>query len=95
MFLLVPDGNDGVLDEGRMAERLALADRARGLGSIVATVKSDGPVEVKKLLGIPEDSRTVAVVPIGNVDREARTALPRNPNGGRKPLEQFAHAERF
>ena len=55
-----------------MAERLALAARAHGLGSIVATLKNDGPAEVKKLLGIPEGSRTVVVVPIGNIDREAR-----------------------
>jgi nitroreductase len=95
VFLLVTVSDAGVLDEGRMAERLALAARAHGLGSIVNTLKNDGPAEVKKLLGIPEDSRTVAVVPIGNIDREARRALPKNPNGGRKPLEQYAHEERF
>jgi nitroreductase len=94
VLLLVTDG-EGALDEGRMAERLALAARAHGLGSILATIKNDGPAEIKKLLGIPEDKRTVAVVPIGNIDREARKALPKNPNGGRKPLEQFAHRERY
>ena len=50
--------------------------------------------EIKKLLGIPEGKRTVAVVPIGNIDREARRARPKNPNGGRKPMEQYAHMER-
>src|SRR5258708_2669531 len=75
VFLLVTDSDGGVLDEGRMAERLALAARAHGLGSILNTIKNDGPAEVKKLLGIPDDKRTVAVVPIGNIDREARKAL--------------------
>jgi len=59
VFLLVTEGDAGVLDEGRMAERLALAARAHGLGSIVNTLKNDGPAEVKKLLGIPEDRRTI------------------------------------
>jgi len=95
VLLLVTNGDAGVLDEGRMAERLALAARAHGLGSILATLKNEGPVEIRKLLGIPDDKRTVAVVPIGHIDREARKALPPNPNGGRKPIEQFAHRERF
>jgi nitroreductase len=95
VFLLVTNGDIGILDEGRMAERLALAARAHGLGSVLATLKNEGPTEIKKLLGIPEEKRAVAVVPIGHIDRAARQALPRNSNGGRKPLQQFAHRERF
>ncbi len=95
VFLLVTNGDAGVLDEGRMAERLALAARAHGLGSVLATLKNEGPAEIKSLLGIPEDKRAVAVVPIGHIDRAARQAQPKNPSGGRKPLEQFAHRGRF
>src|SRR5919199_1900103 len=95
VFLLVTSSDMGVLDEGRMAERLALAARAHGLGSILATLKNEGPAEIRKLLGIPDDKRAVAVVPIGHIDRAARQALPKNPNAGRKPLEQFVHRGRF
>jgi Nitroreductase family len=95
VFLLVTNADAGVLHQGRMVERLALAARAHGLGSVLATLKNEGPAEIKKLLGIPEDKRAVAVVPIGHIDRAARQALPNNPNGGRKPLAHFAHRGRF
>src|SRR5918911_4558819 len=45
------------LDEGRLAERLCLAAAAHGLGSTVATLKNEGPDEVKKALGIPPERR--------------------------------------
>jgi nitroreductase len=95
VFLLVTSAEAGILDEGRIAERLALAARAHGLGSVLATLKNEGPAEIKTLLGIPDAMRAVAVVPIGHIDRAARQALPKNPNGGRKPLEQFAHRGRY
>jgi hypothetical protein len=41
--LLVTNGDAGVLDEERYAERLALAARACGLGSVIATLKKRGP----------------------------------------------------
>src|ERR1051326_6469256 len=44
-LLLVTSSDMGVLDEGRMAERLALAARACGLGSVIATLKNEGPGE--------------------------------------------------
>jgi len=54
-LLLVSASEQAVFDEGRMAERLALAARACGFGSVVATLKNEGPDEAKKLLGIPEE----------------------------------------
>jgi nitroreductase len=94
-LLLVTSSDMGVLDEGRMAERLALAARACGLGSVIATLKNEGPAETKKLLGIPEDKRATVIVAIGHTDKEARKALPKQGAAARKPMEQFAHWDRF
>jgi nitroreductase len=95
VFLIVMEGQQPNIDEGRLAERLCLAAAAAGLGSVVATLKNEGPDEVKKLLGIPSERRAVALVAAGHVDREARKALPPNPRAGRKPMEEFAVWERF
>jgi nitroreductase len=95
VFLIVMEGQQPSIDEGRLAERLCLAAAAAGLGSVVATLKNEGPDEVKKLLGIPADRRAVALVAVGHVDEAARKALPKNPRGGRKPMEEFAVWERF
>jgi nitroreductase len=94
-LLLVSSSPQAVLDEGRMAERLALAARACGLGSVIATLKNEGPDEAKKLLGIPEDRRAVVIVAIGHTDREARKALPKQGAAARKPMTEFAHFDRF
>lgn len=94
-LLLVSSSPQAVLDEGRMAERLALAARACGLGSVIATLKNEGPEEAKKLLGIPEDRRAVALVAIGHIDRTARKALPKQGAAARKPIEQYAHRDKF
>jgi nitroreductase len=94
-LLLVSTADGAAFDEGRMAERLALAAAAQGLGSTIATLKNEGPEEAKKLLGIPADRRARTIVAIGHTDTVARRALPRNPQGGRKPLSEYAHYERF
>ena len=94
-LLLVSSSPQAVLDEGRMAERLALAARACGLGSVIATLKNEGPDEAKKLLGIPEDRRAVVIVAIGHTDRQARKALPKQGAAARKPMTEYAHFDRF
>jgi len=94
-LLLVSNSDQAVLDEGRMAERLALAARACGLGSVVATLKNEGPSEAKKLLGIPAEKRSVVIVAIGHTDREARKALPKLGAAARKPMTEFAHWDKF
>jgi len=94
VLLLVTAGPQSAFDEGRLAERLCLAAAARGLGSTVATLKNEGPDETKRLLGIPEDRRVVTVVAIGHTDAEARRARPKSAQA-RKPLEEFAHWDRF
>jgi nitroreductase len=93
--LLLVTSNDAGFDEGRMAERLALAARACGLGSVVATLKESGPDSAKKLLGIPADRRARTLVAIGHTDVAARRAMPKQGAAARKPMEQYAHWDRF
>lgn len=94
VLLLVSANEAATLDEGRMAERLALAAAAHGLGSCIATLKEEGPEAVKSLLGIPEDRKSRVLVAIGHTDVEARRVLPKNPQP-RKPMEEYAHRGRF
>jgi nitroreductase len=94
VVLLLTTANENVLDEGRMAERLCLGALAVGLGSVVATLKNEGPAEAKKLLGIPDDRRSTVLVAIGHTDRAARRALPKSPQP-RKPLAEYAHWDHF
>jgi nitroreductase len=94
VVFLLATANENVLDEGRMAERLTLGALACGLGSVVATLKNEGPEEAKKLLGIPADRRAVVLVAVGHTDREARRALPKSPQP-RKPMSEYAHWDRF
>src|SRR4051794_3580789 len=95
VLLLVTASEQSAFDEGRLAERLALAARACGLGSCIATLKNDGPDLAKQLLGIPEDRRARTVVTIGHTDTEARKALPKQGAAARKPLDEFAHYDRY
>jgi len=95
VLLLITATEQSAFDEGRLAERLALAARACGLGSCVATLKNEGPDEAKKLLGIPEDRRARTLVSIGYTDAEARKALPKQGAAARKPVAEFAHYDRY
>jgi nitroreductase len=94
VFLLVVKDDGSALDEGRMAERLCLGAAAVGLGSTVATIKNEGPDEIKKLLGIPAEHRSRTLVSVGHVDTNAPRQAPRSPVG-RKPLSEYAHFDRF
>jgi nitroreductase len=93
--LLLVTSNDAGFDEGRMAERLALAARACNLGSVIATLKDSGPDSARKLLGIPADRRARTLVAIGHTDAAARRAMPKQGAAARKPMEQYAHWDRF
>ena len=94
-LLLVSTSDGAIFDEGRMAERLALAARAAGLGSVIATLKNEGPDQAKQLLGIPAERRAVALVAIGHTDTEARKALPKKGPDARKPMAEYAHRDKF
>ena len=98
VLLLVVKEDASALDEGRIAERLCLGAAAQGLGSTVATIKNEGPDEVKPLLGIPTEHRVRTLVAIGHTDWEARNARLAGPQRSptrRKPLSEFAHYDRF
>jgi nitroreductase len=95
VMLLVVADDGSQLDEGRFAERLCLGAAAVGLGSTVATLKNEGPDAVKRLLGIPAEHRARTVVAIGHTDVEARRNRPRTVQGGRKPLSELAHWDRY
>jgi nitroreductase len=94
-LLIVTDSPQAVFDEGRVAERMALAAKACGLGSVIATLKNDGPELAKELLGIPADRRAVFLVAVGHTDVEARRALPKKGPDARKPMAEFAHWEKY
>jgi len=94
-MLIVSASDHATLDEGRTAERLALAARACDLGSVIATLKNEGPDEAKKLLGIPAERRAITLVAIGHTDVQARKALPKQGAAARKPLTEYAHFDRF
>ena len=94
-LLLVSTSQQAVFDEGRMAERLALAARACGLGSVIATLKNEGPEEAKNLLGIPADRHAVFLVAIGHTNVEARRAMPKQGAAARKPAAEYAHWNHF
>jgi nitroreductase len=93
-LLIVSASETSAFDEGRVAERLALAARACGLGSCIATLKNEGPDAAKQLLGIPAERRARTLVTIGHTDVEARRALPKAPQA-RKPMSEFAHWDRY
>jgi nitroreductase len=93
-LLIVTANETSAFDEGRVAERLALAARACGLGSCIATLKNEGPDAAKQLLGIPAERRARTLVTIGHTDVEARRALPKAATA-RKPMSEFAHWDRY
>jgi nitroreductase len=93
-LLIVTASDASTFDEGRVAERLALAAKACGLGSCIATLKNEGPDAAKELLGIPPERRARTLVTIGHIDVEARKALPKAAQA-RKPMSEFAHWDRY
>jgi nitroreductase len=93
-LLIVTASEQSAFDEGRVAERMALAAKACGLGSCIATLKNDGPEAAKQLLGIPADRRARTLVTIGHTDVEARKALPKAAQA-RKPMDEFAHWDKY
>lgn len=69
-------------------QNLMLAARAFGVGSTLTTIHRGRDAEVKKLLNIPDDVHTAALIPLG---------YPRGrwAEATRKPLEEVVFAERF
>lgn len=99
--LVILTGNDPArvevtaFDNGRLVERLLLAAHAHGLGGNIGTLKGEGPAIVAEALGVPEGLRPWTGVTLGYTDEAARKARPKPATIGRKPLDQFAHWERY
>ncbi|HXD55010.1 MAG TPA: nitroreductase family protein [Solirubrobacteraceae bacterium] len=71
------------------AQNLLLALRAEGLGASMTTLLVPAEQEVRELLGIPEDVALAAHIGVGHRADPWPKAL------ARRPVEEFAFAERF
>lgn len=99
IVVLTPDDPSraevNAFDTGRVVERVLLAAHAHGLGGNIGTLKGDGIATIKEALGVPDSLKPWAVVTLGATDELARKARPKNANPGRKPLDDFAHIDRY
>jgi nitroreductase len=71
------------------AQNLLLALRAEGLGASMTTLLVPAEAEVRELLEIPEDVALAAHIGVGHRADPWPKAL------ARRPVEEFAFAERF
>ncbi len=70
-------------------QNLMLAARAHGLGATLTTLHMGHEEEVGKLLGLPDDARTMALIPLGYPAR-GRFTEPK-----RRPLEEVMYWNRW
>jgi nitroreductase len=73
----------------RFVQNLLLALRSEGLGAAMTTLLVPAEGEVKPLLGIPDDVALAAHIGVGHRADDWPKRL------SRKPVEEFAFAERF
>jgi nitroreductase len=69
-------------------QNLMLAARALGLGTTLTSVHRDDEEPVKRLLGIPDDIQTYAIIPVGHP--LGRWAVP-----ARVPVEEVCYSDRW
>lgn len=87
-----PDPNAHAYDVGRVDERILLASQALGLGAGIVTFWSDEAQQlVRATLGLPDDWSASSAVAVGHPAESARPARL----GGRKPLADLVHWDRF
>ncbi len=69
-------------------QNLLLAATALGLGSAMTTIATYVPDDVRRLTGLPDDVRPMALVPLG---------WPAQPLGkpGRRPVSEIAHRDQY
>jgi len=80
-------------DEGRLAERILLAARARGLGAGIGWLGNDGAApDAKSILGIPGERFVRTAISLGY---PAEEGTPSKAGPGRKPLSELVHWERY
>src|SRR5690606_29653594 len=70
-------------------QQLILAARAYGVGATLTTLYAGHEDDTKRLLGIPEDALTMALIPLG-YPSQGRWAQPK-----RKPAEQGTYWDRW
>jgi nitroreductase len=70
-------------------QQLCLAARAYGIGTSLTTLYGGHEAELAELLGLPEDARTMALIPLG-YPSQGRWAEPK-----RRPVEQVVHWGRW
>ncbi|BCJ46484.1 oxidoreductase [Actinoplanes ianthinogenes] len=70
-------------------QQLMLAARAYGVGSTLTTLHIGHEEDVRKLLGLPDDALTMAIVPLG-YPAKGRWAQPK-----RRPLDEVVFFEKY
>jgi nitroreductase len=81
-----------VFDIGRAAQNMVLAAWAHGIGSCPATVYEQDLC--RAILGYPETHHCEYILSFGKPEDAGELTRP-NRAGGRKPLDQLVHAERW
>jgi nitroreductase len=70
-------------------QQLMLAARAYGIGSTLTTLYMGHEADVRRLLDLPDDALTMALIPLGYPNR-GRWAQPK-----RRPLDEVVFEERY
>lgn len=95
VMIVLTEGSDTkahAYDLGRIDERILLGTQALGLGAGIVTFWTDGAQKlVRESLGLPDDWSVYSAVAIGH---PAQSARPKK-LGGRKPLDELVHRNRF
>jgi len=66
-----------------------LAARAHGIGSTLTTLYTGHEADVRKLLGLPDDALTMALIPLGYPSR-GRWSQPK-----RRPLDEVVFYDHY
>lgn len=87
---LVQEPQGYEFDTGRLAQNIMLAADAIGLASCPVTLHREEIAS--EVLGLPEDRRCRYAVAVGY---PGSTSEPPRPAGGRKPLDELVHRNRY
>jgi nitroreductase len=87
-----PRNNSVMWDLGRAAQNMVLAAWVLGIGSVPATAHNQDVTS--ELLGLPDDQRCNFILSFGYPADASKLSAP-NKAGGRVPLEELLHEERW
>ena len=88
-IVLIQESGGYEFDTGRLAQNIMLAADAIGLASCPITLHDDA--RAAEILGLPEGRRARYAIALGYPAPQA----PPSGFGGRKPLEELIHLERY